>query len=51
MRPKIYLFPGTVNGWRADKPVTPKVIWEAVQWEFPAKPNAKSGVMPNANPG
>jgi site-specific recombinase XerD len=31
MRPKTYLFPGTVNGWRADKPITPKVIWEAVQ--------------------
>ena len=31
MRPKTYLFPGTENGWRADKPITPKVIWEAVQ--------------------
>ena len=31
MRPKTYLFPGTVNGWRADKPITPKVIWSAVQ--------------------
>jgi integrase/recombinase XerD len=31
MRPKSYLFPGTRNGWRADKPITPKVIWEAVQ--------------------
>ena len=31
MRPKTYLFPGTRNGWRADKPITPKVIWEAVQ--------------------
>jgi site-specific recombinase XerD len=31
MRPKTYLFPGTANGWRADKPITPKVIWEAVQ--------------------
>ncbi len=30
MRPKTYLFPGTVDGWRADKPITPKVIWEAV---------------------
>ena len=30
MRPKTYLFPGTVNNWRADKPITPKVIWEAV---------------------
>lgn len=31
MRPKTYLFPGTMNGWRADKPITAKVIWEAVQ--------------------
>jgi site-specific recombinase XerD len=31
MRPKTYLFPGTSNGWRTDKPITPKVIWEAVQ--------------------
>src|SRR6478609_394895 len=31
MHLKTYLFPGTRNGWRADKPVTPKVIWEAVQ--------------------
>ena len=29
MRPKTWLFPGTVNGWRADKPITPKVLWEA----------------------
>ena len=29
MRPKEYLFPGTVNGLRADKPITPKVLWEA----------------------
>jgi integrase/recombinase XerD len=31
MRPKTYLCPGTQNNWRADKPITPKVIWEAVQ--------------------
>ena len=24
-----WLFPGTVDGWRADKPITPKVLWEA----------------------
>jgi integrase/recombinase XerD len=29
MRPKTYLFPGTVNGLRADKPITAKVLWEA----------------------
>ena len=32
MRPQTYLFPGTVNGWRADKPITAKVIWDAVQF-------------------
>jgi integrase/recombinase XerD len=30
MRPKTWLFPGTVNGWRADKPITPKVLWMPV---------------------
>src|SRR5947199_2789689 len=29
MRPKTYLFPGTEHNWRADKPITPKVLWEA----------------------
>ena len=29
MRPKTLLFPGTVDGWRADKPITPKVLWDA----------------------
>jgi site-specific recombinase XerD len=29
MQPKTWLFPGTVDGWRADKPITPKVLWEA----------------------
>src|SRR5215470_16560452 len=27
MRPKTWLFPGTVDGWRTDKPITPKVLW------------------------
>jgi site-specific recombinase XerD len=31
MRPRTYLFPGTRHGWRADTPITAKVIWEAVQ--------------------
>jgi integrase/recombinase XerD len=30
MKPKTYLFPGTVNNWRADVPITPKVVWMAV---------------------
>ena len=29
MKPKTWLFPGTLHGWRADKPITPKVVWEA----------------------
>ena len=32
MRPKTYLFPGTHNGWRADAPITTKVIWERCAW-------------------
>jgi site-specific recombinase XerD len=30
MKPKTYLFPGLVDGWRADVPITPKVVWGAV---------------------
>jgi integrase/recombinase XerD len=29
MRPATWLFPGTIQNWRADKPITPKVVWEA----------------------
>ena len=29
MKPKTWLFPGAVDGWRADKPITPKVVWDA----------------------
>jgi site-specific recombinase XerD len=29
MKPKRYLFPGTVKNWRADVPVTSKVPWQA----------------------
>jgi site-specific recombinase XerD len=32
MRPKTYLFPGTRHGWRADVPITAKVVWDAVQY-------------------
>jgi len=31
MKPQMWLFPGTVDGWRADKPITPKVVWDACQ--------------------
>jgi len=30
MRPKTWLFPGTVHNWRADKPITKRVLWHAV---------------------
>jgi integrase/recombinase XerD len=30
MKPETYLFPGTVKNWRADVPITPKVVWKAV---------------------
>ncbi len=29
MRPTGFLFPGTVANWRSDKPLTPKVVWDA----------------------
>jgi site-specific recombinase XerD len=29
LQPKTWLFPGTIAGWRADKPITPKVVWDA----------------------
>jgi integrase/recombinase XerD len=29
MKPRTYLFPGTIKGSRADKPITHKVLWEA----------------------
>jgi len=32
MRPQTYLFPGTRHGWRTDVPITPKVVWDAVQY-------------------
>jgi len=31
MKPKTYLFPGMVKNWRADKPLTPKCVWLALQ--------------------
>jgi integrase/recombinase XerD len=32
MRPNPYMFPGTADGWRADKPITSKAVWQAVQY-------------------
>jgi integrase/recombinase XerD len=32
MKPKTWLFTGTIHNWRADKPITPKVVWDACQF-------------------
>jgi integrase/recombinase XerD len=45
MRPATYLFPGTENGWRADKPITSKVIWEAVR-----DAKVKAGIQKRVTP-
>jgi integrase len=29
MKPQTYLFPGTVNGWRADVPISANAVWPA----------------------
>ncbi|WP_433964364.1 tyrosine-type recombinase/integrase [Tunturiibacter gelidiferens] len=31
MKPKTYLFPGVVDGWRADVPISDKTVWFACQ--------------------
>lgn len=31
MRPQTYLFPGTVNHLRGDKPISEKIVWQAVR--------------------
>ena len=32
MRPQTYLFPGQAHGWRADRPLTSKCVWDAVRF-------------------
>jgi hypothetical protein len=46
MKPKTYLFPGTVNNWRADVPITSKVVWKAVNEAGITTPNSKSPRLP-----
>jgi site-specific recombinase XerD len=29
MKPQTWLFPGTLHNWRVDRPITPKVVWDA----------------------
>jgi integrase/recombinase XerD len=45
MRPATYLFPGTEHGWRADKPITSKVVWEAVR-----DATQKAGIQKHVTP-
>jgi site-specific recombinase XerD len=47
MQPKTYLFPGTVKNWRADKPITPKVLWEACREAAQAAGITKDDVRPH----
>jgi site-specific recombinase XerD len=46
MRPKTYMFPGTIKGSRADKPITPKVLWEACR-EAAARAGITKAVWPH----
>jgi integrase len=46
MRPKTYLFPGTVNNWRADVPITGKVVWAACH-EATVRAGLKKHVYPH----
>lgn len=46
MRPETYLFPGTVNHSRADKPITEKVVWQAVR-EAVIRAGIKKRVSPH----
>ena len=45
MKPKTYLFPGTVNGWRADVPITGKIVWTAV-----AEAAKRAGIKKRVSP-
>jgi site-specific recombinase XerD len=45
MKPRTYLFPGMVNNWRADVPITPKVVWKAVN-----DPGKRAGIIKRVAP-
>src|SRR5260370_4053216 len=47
MKPKTYLFPGTVHNWRADVPITEKIVWTAVA-EAAKHAGASKHVSPHA---
>jgi len=45
MKPKTYLFPGTIKGWRADVPITGKVVWPACR-----EAAERSGIQTRVSP-
>ena len=47
MQPRTYLFPGTVKGWRADVPITEKIVWQAVK-EAAKRAGITKGVSPDS---
>ena len=45
MKPKTYLFPGTRKGWRADVPISPKMMWAACR-----EAAVRAGLDPKISP-
>jgi site-specific recombinase XerD len=45
MKPQTYLFPGTVNNWRANVPIIEKIIWTAV-----AEAAKRAGIAKRVSP-
>jgi len=45
MKPQTFLFPGTVHNWRADVPITEKVVWIAV-----AEAAKRAGIQKRVSP-
>jgi site-specific recombinase XerD len=45
MKPKTYLFPGTVKNWRADVPINEKNVWRAV-----AEAAKQAGIKKHVSP-
>ena len=50
MKPKSWLFPGTIASWRANKPITPKVVWDACHSAALARGDPEACVRPRAAP-
>ena len=40
-------FPGTIQNWRADKPITPKVVWDACRDARASAPGWRNGSRPH----